>query len=161
PNQQTGAVYKGLSIATSDMPILASDPNTTSVLYAANFRSGQVEVYDSNFQRVDLPAGAFADPHLPAGYAPFNVQVLNDKVYVPYARQAAAKHDDVAGQGHGFVDVFNLDGTPRLAGGKVRLVTRGQLDSPWGLAIAPAGFAAISDPHNDPVLLVGNFGNGR
>jgi hypothetical protein len=66
----------------------------------------------------------------------------------------------VAGEGHGFVDVFNIDGTPGLAGGKVRLISRGRLDSPWGLAIAPTGFAGISGPHNDPVLLVGNFGNG-
>ena len=155
PNQQTGAVYKGLSIATSDSPIFASDPNSTSVLYAANFRSGQVEVYDSNFQRVDLPADGFADPNLPAGYAPFNVQVLDDKVYVTYAQQDAAKHDDVGGQGHGFIDVFNLDGTPGLPGGLERLVSRGPLDSPWGLALAPSSFGNVA---ND--LLVGNFKSG-
>src|SRR5262249_45472994 len=107
-----------------------------------------------------LADGAFSDPDLPQGYAPFNVQVLGDKVYVSYALQDAARHDDVAGAGHGFVDVFNLDGTPGLADGTVRLVTRGPLDSPWGLAIAPTGFAGISAPHNAPVLLVGNFGNG-
>jgi uncharacterized protein (TIGR03118 family) len=155
PNQQTGAVYKGLSLATNNTPIFASDPNTTSVLYAANFRSGQVEVYNSNFQRVNLPAGAFADPNLPAGYAPFNVQVLNGKVYVTYALQDAAKHDDVGGQGHGFVDVFNLDGTPSLPNGQERLVSRGPLDSPWGLAIAPSGFGSLGGD-----LLVGNFKSG-
>jgi hypothetical protein len=58
------------------------------------------------------------------------------------------------------VDVFNLDGTPGLPSGQVRLITRGRLDSPWGLTISPTGFAGISAPHNDPVLLVGNFGNG-
>ena len=86
--------------------------------------------------------------------------MLNGKVYVTYALQDAAKHDDVAGEHHGFVDVFNLDGTPGLAAGNVRLISRGPLDSPWGLATAPQGFAGLSAPGGDPVLLVGNFGNG-
>ena len=155
PLQQTGAVYKGLSLATSATPIFASDPNTTSVLYVTNFRSGQIEVYNSNFQRVNLPAGAFADPNLPAGFAPFNVQVLNGKVYVTYALQDAAKHDDVGGQGNGFIDVFNLDGTPGVPGSQERLVSRGPLDSPWGLAIAPSGFGSLGGD-----LLVGNQESG-
>jgi uncharacterized protein (TIGR03118 family) len=108
-----------------------------------------------------LPAGAFTDRDLPRGYAPFNVQVLNEKLYVTYAKQDALKHDDAAGPHRGFVDVYNLDGTPGLPGGKVRLISRGPLNSPWGLAIAPAGFAGLSAHHNDPVLLVGNFGDGR
>jgi uncharacterized protein (TIGR03118 family) len=156
PLQQTGAVYKGLSIASSLSPIFAGDPASTTVLYAANFRSGQVEVYDSNFKLVtSLPTGAFSDPNLPKNFAPFNVQILGDKVYVTYAQQDAAKHDDVGGQGHGFIDVFNLDGTPGLPGGKERLVSRGALDSPWGLAIAPSSFGNVA---ND--LLVGNFKSG-
>jgi len=158
PNKQTGAVYKGLTIANSatpGTPIFASDLNTTTVLYAANFRSGNVEVYDTNFTLVKLPAGAFADPNLPAGYAPFNVQVLGSKVYVTYAKQDATKHDDVAGHGHGFIDVFNLDGTPGLPGGNERLVSRGPLNSPWGLALAPSSFGALSGD-----LLAGNFGSG-
>jgi uncharacterized protein (TIGR03118 family) len=161
PAKQTGAVYKGMSIASSSSPIFASDPNSANVIYVANFRSGQIEVYDSTFTRVNLPMGAFNDPNLPAGYAPFDVQVLNGKVYVTYAKQNAEKHDDVAGPGHGFVDVFNLDGTPGLANNQERLISRGKLDSPWGLAIAPAtGFAGLSAPNGDSVLLVGNFGNG-
>jgi uncharacterized protein (TIGR03118 family) len=158
PLQQTGAVYKGLttaSSATPGTPIFASDPNTTTVLYASNFRSGKVEVYDTNFQSVALPAGAFADPKLHDGYAPFNVQVLANKVYVTYAKQDAARHDDVGGHGHGFVDVFNLDGTPGLPGGKERLVSRGSLDSPWGLTLAPSSFGALSGD-----LLVGNLKSG-
>ena len=112
------------------------------MLYAANFRSGKVEVYDPNFNAVTLPAGEFSDPKIPKGFAPFNVQVLDGKVYVTYAKQDAAKHDNVPGQGLGFVDVFNLDGTPGLPNGKERLVSRGQLDSPWGLALAPTSFGA-------------------
>jgi uncharacterized protein (TIGR03118 family) len=161
PNQQTGAVYKGLAIATSSTPIITGDPNSTNLLYAANFRAGTIEVYDGTFQKVTpLPAGAFRDPSLPAHYAPFDVQVLDGKLYVTYARQDASRHDDAAGPHRGFVDVFNLDGTPGLPGGQVRLTSRGPLDSPWGLAIAPAGFAGITAPDGDPVLLVGNFGNG-
>jgi uncharacterized protein (TIGR03118 family) len=155
PLKQTGAVYKGMSIASSLGPIFAGDPSSTSVIYAANFRSGKVEVYDPSFKPVTLPAGAFSDPNLPKGYAPFNVEVLDDKVYVTYAQQDAAKHDDVGGAGHGFVDVFNLDGTPGLPGGKERLVSRGALDSPWGLALAPSSFGSVA---ND--LLVGNFKSG-
>jgi uncharacterized protein (TIGR03118 family) len=131
----TGAVYKGLAIAPD-----------SSLLYAANFRAGTVEVYDPTFKLVKT----IIDPTVPAGYAPFNVQVLNGKLYVSFALQDAAKHDDVAGAGNGFVDVFNLDGT-----GMKRLISNGVLDSPWGLDIAPAGFGPFA---ND--LLVGNFGDG-
>jgi uncharacterized protein (TIGR03118 family) len=161
PNQQTGAVYKGLAIATSSTPIIPGDANSTALLYASNFRAGTIEVYDANFNKVTaLPAGAFTDPGPPARYAPFDVQVLNEKVYVTYARQNATRHDDLAGPHRGFVDVFNLDGTPGLPGNAMRLVSRGPLDSPWGLAIAPQGFAGLNAPSNDPVLLVGNFGDG-
>jgi uncharacterized protein (TIGR03118 family) len=137
------AVYKGLAIAT------ASDGQT--YLYAANFRSGRVEAYDHTFTPVELPGGLFVDPRIPAGYAPFNVQELAGKLYVTYAKQDARLHDDVAGQGHGFVDVFTNDGAL-----VTRLVTRGVLNSPWGLALAPTGFGRLGG-----ALLVGNFGNGR
>jgi uncharacterized protein (TIGR03118 family) len=161
PNQQTGAVYKGLAIATSSTPIVSGDPNSTALLYATNFRAGTIDVYDGAFTKVTrLSPGAFTDHALPHGYAPFNVQVLQGEVYVTYARQDASKHDDVAGPHRGFVDVFNLNGSPALPGRAVRLISRGSLDSPWGLAIAPQGFAGLSAPHNDPVLLVGNFGDG-
>ena len=137
------AVYKGLAIAT------ASDGHT--YLYAANFRSGRVEAYDDTFTPVELPGGLFVDPGIPAGYGPFNVQELAGKLYVTYAKQDATLHDDVAGAGHGFVDVFTNDGAFVR-----RLVTRGVLNSPWGLALAPAGFGKFSG-----ALLVGNFGNGE
>jgi uncharacterized protein (TIGR03118 family) len=163
PLQQTGAVYKGLTIVSGTVStanpnglIFPDDPNSGTVLYAANFRAGTIEVFDKSFAGVKLPAGAFADPDLPKGYAPFNVQELGGKIYVTYAKQDAAKHDDVAGNHNGFVDVFNLDGSPGLAGGKVRLVSRGALNSPWGLAIAPPSFGNLAG-----ALLVGNFGDGR
>jgi uncharacterized protein (TIGR03118 family) len=137
------AVYKGLATAQ------ASDGHT--YLYAANFRSGRVEAYNGNFKPVELPGGLFVDPRIPAGYAPFNVQELAGMLYVTYAKQDATLHDDVAGPGHGFVDVFTNDGAFIK-----RVVTRGQLNSPWGLALAPAGFGRFGGD-----LLVGNFGNGH
>jgi uncharacterized protein (TIGR03118 family) len=152
PLQQTGAVYKGLTIASAPSGVIfANDPNSQTVLYAANFRAGTIEAYDTKFTAVKLPTGAFTDPDLPKGYAPFNVQELGGRIYVTYALQNDAKHDDVAGPHHGFVDVFNLDGT-----GEHRLISRGALDSPWGLAIAPASFGSLAG-----ALLVGNFGNGH
>ena len=137
------AVYKGLAQA------VASDGHT--YLYAANFRSGRVEAYDNTFTPVELPGGLFVDTKIPAGYAPFNVQELAGQLYVSYAKQDATLHDDVAGQGNGFVDVFTNDGAFVK-----RLVTRGQLNSPWGLALAPASFGRFGG-----ALLVGNFGNGK
>jgi uncharacterized protein (TIGR03118 family) len=132
-----GAVYKGLAIAqTADGPML----------YAANFRHGTVDVFDKNFNQMK----SFTDPHLPKGYAPFNVQVLNDKLFVTFALQDDTKHDDLAGKGHGFVDEFDLNG--HLV---ERIASHGPLDSPWGLAIAPQSFGKFAGD-----LLVGNFGDG-
>ena len=133
----TGAVYKGLAIGQTD---------EGTFLYAANFRNGTVDVFDQNFNQVN----SFTDRHVPAGYAPFNVQVLDNHLFVTFALQDDAKHDDVAGPGHGFVDEFDLQG--HLLD---RVASRGPLDSPWGLAIAPSGFGEFA---ND--LLVGNFGDG-
>lgn len=161
PTAADGAVYKGLAIATgAGGPIFPGDANSGTVLYVTNFRAGTIEVYDTAFQQIRLPAGAFSDPNLPRGYAPFDVQELGGKIYVTYAKQDADRHDDVAGPGHGFVDVFNLDGSPAGPtgpGGVVtpRLLSRGELNSPWGLALAPSSFGSLSG-----ALLVGNFGDG-
>src|SRR5262249_37416876 len=95
-------------------------------------------------------AGNFTDPGLPSGYAPFNIQNLNGVIYVTYALQNAARNDDVAGAGNGFVSRFDLNGN--FLG---RVASRGTLNSPWGLAIAPAAFTDIAG-----ALLVGNFGDG-
>lgn len=135
--QGLGAVYKGLAIAQGDKG---------PVLFAANFRHGTVDMYDKNF---DLTK-SFTDPNLPAGVAPFNVQVLDGNLFVTFAKQEAAKHDDVAGAGNGFVDEFSLSG--KLI---QRVASNGPLDSPWGLAIAPQSFGKLAGD-----LLVGNFGDG-
>jgi len=140
-NSATGAVYKGLAIATT---------TTGDFIYAANFHAGTVDVFDSAFRPVDV-AGAFTDPDLPGGYAPFGIRSLGGTIYVTYALQDAAKHDDVPGEGHGFVNAFDTAGNLLR-----RVASKGQLNSPWGLALAPANFGKFSDD-----LLVGNFGNGR
>lgn len=134
------AVYKGLTIASSDQG---------TFLYAANFEAGTVDVFNSSFQQVQM-LGNFSDPRIPSNYAPFGIQELNGLIYVTYAQQDAAKHDDVAGPGKGFVDIFTTNGLLLR-----RLASRGALDAPWGLAQAPAGFGRFGGD-----LLVGNFGNG-
>jgi uncharacterized protein (TIGR03118 family) len=151
PTNPTGAVYKGLAIARVDQPIFPADVDTTSVIYVTNFRSGKVEVYDNQFRPVTLPVGAFTDPSLPNFYAPFNIVEIGGKLVVTYAVQDAKRHDDVAGQSHGIVNLFNLDGS-----GLQRFAQHGQLDSPWGVALAPAGFGEFAGD-----LLIGNFGNGH
>ena len=104
-----------------------------------------------------IPGGTsqpFRDFDLPKGYAPYNIQTLNGKLYVTYA-QVDATGKASTGAGKGFVDVFNLDGSPGLPNGLVRLVSRGSLNAPWGVAIAPASFGEFAG-----ALLVGNNGDG-
>jgi uncharacterized protein (TIGR03118 family) len=134
------AVYKGLTIASAD---------GHDYLYASNFHDGTVDVFNSRFRKVHL-AGKFRDRNLPAGYAPFGIQELDGHIYVTYALQNAAKHDDVSGPGHGFIDIYTNEGFFIK-----RLASRGTLNSPWGLALAPDGFGPFGDR-----LLVGNFGDG-
>ena len=134
------AVYKGLAIAST---------RHGTLLYASNFHDGTVDVFNSKFQLVHL-RGDFTDRRLPRGYAPFGIQEIDGFIYVTYALQNAAKHDDVAGPGHGFIDIYTTSGFL-----VERLVSRGDLNSPWGLAMAPDGFGPFGDD-----LLVGNFGDG-
>lgn len=136
------AVYKGLALLHR-----AGSP----WLLATNFHSGRIDVFDRSFRPVRLGHKAFTDNDLPRGYAPFGVAVLDGRVFVSYAQQDPARHDDVAGRGHGFVDVYDASG--RLVR---HLVRRGALNSPWGLTIAPHGFGDLAG-----TLLVGNFGDGR
>jgi uncharacterized protein (TIGR03118 family) len=133
-----GAVYKGLALV-----------NTTagSFLYATNFRFGTVEVFDSSFSLVN----SFTDPTIPAGFAPFGIHNIGGKLFVTFAKQDAAKHDDDAGPGNGFVDVFAPNGDLLQ-----RFASEGRLDSPWAVALAPSSFGVASGD-----ILVGNFGDGR
>ena len=119
-------------------------------LYAANFRTGAVDAYKGDAAAPAL-SGSFTDPGLPSGYAPFNVQNLNGSLYVSYALQDAARHDEVAGAGLGYVDKFSLSGD--FQG---RIASGGTLNAPWGMAIAPSSFGAMAGD-----LLVGNFGDGH
>ncbi|WP_293907121.1 TIGR03118 family protein [Phenylobacterium sp.] len=137
-NSAAGAVYKGLAL---------SNDGATNRLYAADFHGGNVEVYDDSYTKT----GTLTDPTLAAGFAPFNVQVLGGELYVTYARQDAAGHDELAGAGLGYVDVFSLSGAfnRRIAS------PGGEINAPWGLAIAPGSFGAFAG-----ALLVGNFGDG-
>ncbi len=138
-NSAAGAVYKGLAIAAT----AAGDR-----LYAANFHAGTVDVFDAAFHPVP---GGFSDGALPPGYAPFGIRNLGGTIYVTYALQNAEQHDDVAGVGHGFVDAFDTQGNLLR-----RVASRGRLNSPWGLAVAPSDFGEFSGN-----LLVGNFGDGH
>ncbi|MCW3097341.1 MAG: hypothetical protein JWL77_2959 [Chthonomonadaceae bacterium] len=145
----TGAVYKGLAIGNN---------NAGNFLFATNFRSGKIDVFDTNFAAANL-VGSFTDPNgIPAGFAPFGIQNINGVLYVTYAKQDAAKQDDVAGPGNGLIDVFDTNGTfmKRLVTGSAAGGTVSALNSPWGLTLAPAGFGKFSSD-----LLVGNFGDGH
>jgi uncharacterized protein (TIGR03118 family) len=134
-----GAIYKGLAIA--DTP---AGPR----LYAADFHNARVDVFDGSFA---LVPGGFVDQSLPSGYAPFGIQTIGDRVFVTYAKQDADAEDELAGQSLGFVDVFSTAGD--LLG---RVAQHGQLNAPWGLALAPSSFGRFAGD-----LLVGNFGDGQ
>lgn len=136
-----GAVFKGLTLAMMD---------GRPTLYAADFHHGRVVVVNSQFHVVSLP-GRFHDSELPDGYAPFGIQAIGNRVVVTYGKQDAAAHDEIDGAGLGFVDVYSSEGQLIK-----RLVKRGALNAPWGLARAPSDFGAFGG-----ALLVGNFGNGR
>ena len=137
-NSASGAVYKGLALL-----------NGTSLL-AANFNSGKIDVFNTNFQLTPL-SGSFTDPKLPPGYAPHGIHVINNQIYVAYAMQDAARHDAMPGAGLGQVDIFDMNGnlvSTFVAAG-------GRLNAPWGVVATPATFGAFPN-----AILVGNFGDG-
>jgi uncharacterized protein (TIGR03118 family) len=142
-NSSSGAVYKGLALAV--------DPAGHSLLYAADFSRGSIDVFDQDFKPVPTNPGSFQDPNLPAGFAPFNIQNINNQLFVTYAQQKETRSDDVPGAGHGFIDIYDTEG--RLV---IRFASQGPLNSPWGLALAPADFGSFGG-----ALLVGNNGDGR
>lgn len=137
----TGAIFKGLAISNG-----AAGPR----LYATDFHNARVDVFDGGWNMVNVP-GAFVDPDLEPGYAPFGIQTIGSRVFVTYAKQDADAADEIAGQGRGFVDAYDLVG--HFLG---RVAEHGQLNAPWGLAAAPASFGRFGGD-----LLVGNFGDGR
>jgi uncharacterized protein (TIGR03118 family) len=139
-NSPSGAVYKGLAISAG---------GTGQLLYATDFHNGRVDVFDNTFAPV-VNAGAFTDPQLPAGYAPFGIQAIGGDIYVTYAKQTPGEDDETAGPGLGVVDVYDPNGALLS-----RVATHGQLNAPWGIALAPAGFGKFSNS-----LLIGNFGDG-
>jgi uncharacterized protein (TIGR03118 family) len=137
------AVFKGLAIGAV---------GGTQYLYATDFHNRRIDVFASSTPfAAQTWTGAFHDPALPTGYGPFNIQNLNGTLFVTYARTQPGSDDERAGQGLGFVDAYATDGT--FLG---RVATRGQLNAPWGLALAPSNFGRFSGD-----LLVGNFGDGQ
>ncbi|WP_084079817.1 TIGR03118 family protein [Edaphobacter aggregans] len=145
-NSSAGAVYPGMAI----LNIASGGVTTQSYILAANFGAGNaIEVYDSNFKPTKL-AGTFTDTTLPPGYAPWSVHVLGTQVFVAYALRTP-DFEEVLGSGNGIVNVFDTSGNF-----VARVVTFGNLNAPWGVAIAPANFGIFS---ND--LLIGNRGDGK
>jgi uncharacterized protein (TIGR03118 family) len=140
-NSASGASYKGLAIAAG------SDGKQR--LYATDFANAKVDVYDASYAPTTVD-GDFTDPKVPAGYAPFNAQAIDGKILVTFAKQKG-DGDDLHGAGNGYVDMFDTEGHFER-----RLITRGALNSPWGLAVAPATWGALAG-----TLLVGNQGNGH
>ena len=132
-----GAVYTGLAIAGDQ-------------LYAADFHNARIDVFDGRFNLVSNPS-AFVDKRISKRFAPFNIQNLGGTLFVTYAKQDKAKRFDAPGAGLGFVDMFDTSGN--LLG---RVASKGALDAPWGVAMAPSVFGDVGGD-----LLVGNFGNGK
>jgi uncharacterized protein (TIGR03118 family) len=135
-----GAVYKGLAMANN---------GSANLLYATDLHNAKVDVFDTHFTKVTAPGG-FADATIPAGFAPFGIQAINNQLYVTYAQQDATAHDETLGAGLGYVNVFDANGNLVK-----RFASAGVLNAPWGVTMAPAGFGAASGE-----LLIGNFGDG-
>lgn len=140
-NSTKNAVYKGLTQGAN---------GTMTLLYVTNFWAGTVEAYDNQFHPVTLPGG-FADPGLPAGFAPFGIQNIGGDIYVTYAKQDATRHDSVKGEGLGLINVFDANGNFLY-----RFATGGTLNAPWAVALAPSSFGKFANH-----LLIGNFGDGK
>jgi uncharacterized protein (TIGR03118 family) len=146
-NQKTKSIFKGATIATLN----GAQRGTHNYLYVADFLQGRVEIFDGKFQRTMVLENNFANQSIPAGYAPFNVQNIGGNIYVTYAKQDADKHDEVAGAGLGFVNVYSTTGQ------LLRKLERGSwFNAPWGVTQAPSDFGPYSH-----YILVGNFGSGQ
>jgi uncharacterized protein (TIGR03118 family) len=133
-----GADFTGLAIG--------KDAAGQTLLYAADNANKKIDVFNDSFQLVTTLAGKFTDKGLPRGAAPFNIQLIGNKLYVEYTTTSSTVH--------GAVDVFTTDGKPVNPGHP--LITGGTLNSPWGVTVAPHGFGQFGGD-----LLVGNFGDGH
>ena len=140
-NGANHAVYKGLAIGTV---------SGVTYLYATDLHNNKVDVFDTNFSKPAAMQGKFVDPNLPAGFVPFGITALNGQLYVTFAKQDAAMHDEITGAGLGYVDIFDFSGN--LVN---QFASAGTLNAPWGIAIAPAGFGSLEGD-----VLIGNFGDG-
>jgi uncharacterized protein (TIGR03118 family) len=140
-NAGNHAVYKGLAIGTV---------GGATYLYATDLHNNKVDVFDTNFSKPAAMQGKFVDPKIPAGFAPFGIAALNGNLYVTFAKQDAAMHDETAGAGLGYVDIFDFSGN--LVS---QFASAGPLNAPWGIAVAPAGFGSLQGD-----VLIGNFGDG-
>src|SRR5256886_4542181 len=139
-NSASSAIYKGLALGSA---------KGSNYLYAADFHNGKVDVFDGNFNPVTL-AGAFTDPGIPAGFAPFGIETIGSNVFVAYAKQDADAHDDIPGPGNGYVDIYDPSGSLVK-----RFASKEAVGSPWGMAIGAAGVGQFGGQ-----LLIGNFGDG-
>ena len=146
-NTHGQSVFKGMAVATVD----DHHSGPTNFLYVADFRKARVNVYDAAFHPISMHGDAFRDDHVPHGFAPFNIQNIGGNLYVAYAKQDSARHDEVDGAGLGLVDVFSPTG--RL----LHRLQRGQwFNAPWGMTQAPSDFGIYS--HD---IIVGQFGSGQ
>jgi uncharacterized protein (TIGR03118 family) len=140
-NGANHAVYKGLAIGTV---------SGATFLYATDLHNNKIDVFDTNFSKPAAMQGKFVDPNLPAGFVPFGITALNGQLYVTFAKQDAAMHDEITGAGLGYVDIFDFSGNL-----VTQFASAGALNAPWGIAIAPAGFGSLEGD-----VLIGNFGDG-
>ncbi|MGC2462741.1 MAG: TIGR03118 family protein [Steroidobacteraceae bacterium] len=140
-NGTNHAVYKGLALGTVD---------GATYLYATDLHNNKVDVFDTNFSKPAAMQGKFIDPNIPNGFVPFGIEAVNGQLYVTYAMQDPAMHDEVTGAGLGYVDIFDFNGNFIS-----RFASAGALNAPWGIAVAPAGFGSLAGD-----VLVGNFGDG-
>jgi uncharacterized protein (TIGR03118 family) len=139
---KAGAAYTGLAFGSV---------NGSNFLYAANFAQNSIDVFNSSWASTTL-AGNFTDPNLPAGYRPFNIQSINGNLYVEYAQAGSGPLSPGRGAGLGIVDIYSPSGVLL----QTLIGPGGQLNAPWGVTLAPAGFGAFGGD-----LLVGNFGSGQ
>ena len=140
-NRPNDAIYKGVAVAQT---------GRTARLYASNFKSGRVDVFDGGWHLISLGPNAFVDPMLPPDYAPFGMQNVGGNIVVTFAHRPPGSKDEDHGPGLGYVTIFDTNGNviQRLAHGNY-------FNAPWGITMAPADFGVFN--HR---LIIGNFGNG-